>query len=113
MVRKAQLLRRRRADTGTEYDLVLYISGATQQSRSALAAIRDFGETHLKGRYRLAVVDLYQQPDQARERQIIAVPTLVKQAPSPVRHIVGDLSDKQRLLAGLGLSATPDDRSGA
>jgi circadian clock protein KaiB len=66
-----------------DYDLVLFISGASDRSRLALANIKAIANEHLKGRYRLSVVDLYQQPERAREHEIIAVPTLVKRLPTP------------------------------
>jgi circadian clock protein KaiB len=94
------------------YELVPYISGATEHSRLALSNIKSLGEKHLKGRYRLAVVDLYQQPELARGEAIIATPTLVKKLPFPLRRMVGDLSDEERVLVGLDLIRKPDEKGG-
>jgi circadian clock protein KaiB len=85
--------------------LVLYVGGATGHSRMALLNIKFIGERFLKGRYRLAVIDLFQQPDQARSHQVLAVPMLVKVWPPPVRRMIGDLSDQGRVMIGLGLAA--------
>lgn len=93
-----------------DYDLVLFISGASERSRVALANIKAIANEHLKGRYRLAVVDLYQQPERAREHEIIAVPTLVKRLPTPLRRLIGDLSDEDRVMVGLDI--VPKSRSG-
>ncbi|MES2859068.1 MAG: circadian clock KaiB family protein, partial [Pseudomonadota bacterium] len=79
------------------YELVLYISGATENSRNALTNIKAISEQHLKGHYRLAVVDLYQQPEQARDHDIFAVPMLVKTLPLPLRRMVGELSSEERV----------------
>ena len=73
--------RRIRVTAAVDYDLVLFISGASDRSRLALANIKAIANEHLNGRYRLSVVDLYQQPERAREHEIIAVPTLVKRLP--------------------------------
>lgn len=89
------------------YELVLYISGATEHSRLALGNIKAIGEKHLKGRYRLEVVDLYQQPDRAREQEIVAVPMLVKKLPLPLRRMIGDLSNEEHVLIGLDLVPRP------
>jgi circadian clock protein KaiB len=102
-VRKAAVGKRSRPAREKIYDLHLYISGATEQSRLALANIRAVGEKHLKGRYRLSVVDVYQEPEQARKHEIIAVPALVKELPPPLRRMVGDLSNEERVLIGLDL----------
>jgi circadian clock protein KaiB len=105
--RKAAGLNPRRSRTvdAEEYDLVLFISGASERSRLALANVRAIANEHLKGRYRLSVVDLYQQPERAREHEIIAVPTLVKRLPAPLRRLIGDLSDEDRVMIGLDIVA--------
>lgn len=97
--------RRSRTVDAEEYDLVLFISGASERSRLALANVRAIANEHLKGRYRLSVVDLYQQPERAREHEIIAVPTLVKRLPAPLRRLIGDLSDEDRVMIGLDIVA--------
>ena len=111
MARKTATTRRRPARARTagqkRYELVLDISGATANSRLALANVKAVGDTHLKGRYRLSVVDLYQQPERAREQGIIAVPMLVKSLPAPLRRMIGDLSNEERVLIGLDLIAKP------
>lgn len=93
------------------YDLVLFISGATERSRSALADVKALAEGRLRGRYRLSVVDLRQQPELARAEGIFATPTLLKRSPPPPQRIVGDLSDEDRVILGLGLVPVAPDRS--
>jgi len=83
--------------------LRLYMAGTTPRSARALDSITRLYEERLPGRHRLEVIDLYQQPDLAKEAQIVAVPTLIREAPLPVHRIIGDLSDRQRLLARLDL----------
>jgi circadian clock protein KaiB len=85
------------------YVLRLYVTGATDRSSRAIANIRAFCERHLKGRYDLLVVDIYQQPSLALDHQIIAAPTLVKSEPLPPKRLVGDFSDRDRLVASLGV----------
>ncbi len=92
-----------RVTAAVDYDLVLFISGASDRSRVALANIKAIANQHLNGRYRLSVVDLYQQPERAREHEIIAVPTLVKRLPQPLRRLIGDLSDEDRVMVGLDI----------
>jgi circadian clock protein KaiB len=88
-----------------QYVLYLYITGATPNSIRAVRNIKDICEQYLKGRYELSIIDIYQQPEQARQEQIIGMPTLIKKSPGLVRRLVGDLSDRQRVLRGLGLDA--------
>jgi circadian clock protein KaiB len=85
------------------YVLRLYVTGMTERSARAIASIRALCEEHLKGRYRLQVVDLYTRPQLTRREQIIAAPTLIKKLPLPLRRMVGDLSDRERVLFGLDL----------
>ncbi len=85
------------------YVLKLYVSGATPRSTQAIAAIRAICERHLDGRYDLEVIDIYQQPELAFSNDIVAVPTLIKELPAPLRQWVGDLSKQERVLVGLGL----------
>ena len=85
------------------YLLRLYITGNTQRSLQAIEAIRCVCEEHLMGRYQLEVIDIRQQPELAAREQLIAAPTLVKQAPPPVRRLVGDMRRRDRLLHGLNL----------
>ena len=85
------------------YTLRLYVTGATSQSLRAIANVKKICEEYLKGRYELAVVDLFQQPQLAQGEQIIAAPTLIKKLPLPLRRIIGDLSKTERVLVGLDL----------
>ena len=85
------------------YLLRLYVVGATPGSQRAIANLRAICETELAGRYELEVIDIYQHPTLAEDEQIIAAPTLVKQLPPPVRRLVGDMSDRDRVLIGLDL----------
>jgi circadian clock protein KaiB len=83
--------------------LRLYVAGSTPQSTRAVQAARNFCDDHLGGRYSLEVVDIYQRPLLARDEQIIAVPTLVRRLPPPLKKLVGDLSNSERILIGLDL----------
>lgn len=85
------------------YRLRLYVSGMTPRSARAIANIKEICEEHLKGLYVLEVIDIYQQPVLAKGDQIIAVPTLLKKLPLPLRRLIGDLSDRERVLIGLDL----------
>lgn len=84
------------------YDLRLYVAGMTGRSLQAIANIRAVCEAHLEGRYDLRVVDVYQVRGVDRD-QVVALPTLVKRTPEPLRRLVGDMSDHARVLAGLDL----------
>jgi circadian clock protein KaiB len=83
--------------------LRLYVMGETPNSLAALSNLKTICETHLKGRYRITVIDLVQQPQLAKGDQILAVPTLVRKLPKPVRTLIGNLSDTERVLVGLDL----------
>lgn len=96
-----------------DYDLVLYISGVSENSRIALTNIKGLSEKYLRGRYRLKVVDLCQQPEQASGHDVKAVPMLVKELPLPMRRMVGALSNEERVLAALDLVPLPDQEAGA
>jgi circadian clock protein KaiB len=85
------------------YELRLYVAGQTPNALRALANLKQICEDHLRGRYSLEVVDLLEQPQLSRGDQILAVPTLVRKLPQPVRKIIGDLSDTERVLVGLDL----------
>lgn len=87
----------------TDYLLRLYVTGTTARSVRAIENIRRICEEHLSGRYTLEVVDLYKNLALARADQILAVPTLIKRSPPPLRQLVGDMSDDERVLAGLAL----------
>ena len=85
------------------YVLHLYITGATPNSTRAVRNVKEICETYLKGRYELIIIDIYQQPILAEKDQIIAAPTLVKKQPLPTRRLIGDMSDRERVLSGLGI----------
>jgi circadian clock protein KaiB len=85
------------------YLLRLYVTGSTPKSALAIQNIRAICEENLKGRYELEVVDIYQNPELAKPERIVVAPTLVKKLPLPVRKIVGDLSNTERVLAGLDI----------
>jgi len=85
------------------YVLKLYVTGTTPKSVRAISNIQKICEEYLKETYELEVIDIYQKPELAREDQIVALPTLVKKIPVPLRRIIGDLSDKERVLVGLDL----------
>jgi circadian clock protein KaiB len=85
------------------YVLRLYVTGMTPRSTEAVATIKALCEKHLRGRYDLEVIDIYQHPQLAKDEQIVAVPTLVKQLPAPLRRLIGNLSDVDRVLFGLDL----------
>ncbi len=89
--------------TRAPFYLRLFVTGSTSRSQQAIRNIRQICEEHLQGRYELEVIDLSQDPDQAREHQILAVPTLLKDLPPPLRKIVGDLSEKEKVLEGLDI----------
>jgi circadian clock protein KaiB len=85
------------------YDLRLYVAGQTPRAVTALENLKQICKEYLSGRYRLVVIDLLKKPKLARGDQIVAVPTLVRKLPRPVRRIIGDLSDTERVLIGLDL----------
>jgi circadian clock protein KaiB len=85
------------------YIFRLFITGASPNSARAVANIRQICETHLKGNYTLEIVDVYQQQEVAEKEQLIALPLLIKKHPLPVRRLIGDLSDKQKVLTELGI----------
>jgi circadian clock protein KaiB len=87
------------------YILRLFVAGATRRSNLAVTCIKQLCEQHLAGRYRLEVIDIYQQPDRAKQEQILAAPTLVKELPPPLRKLIGDMTNTDRVLVGLGLRA--------
>lgn len=85
------------------YLLKLYISGVTPRSTAAIERVKRICEGHLKGRCDLEIVDIYQQPSLAKGEQIIAAPTLLKKLPLPLRRVIGDMSNEERVLLGLDL----------
>ena len=91
-----------------EWQLRLYVAGQTPKSVEAFANLRTICEKHLKGKYRIEVVDLTVHPEFARDHQIVALPTLVRKLPEPIRKIIGTLADEERVLVGLDI--LPRDR---
>ena len=89
------------------YKLRLFITGSTPRSTAAIQNMRQICAERLEGDYDLEVIDVYQHPDATRDYQIVATPTLVKVLPEPLRKIIGDLSDSERVLAGLNLAPEP------
>jgi circadian clock protein KaiB len=85
------------------WQLRLYIAGETPRSQTALSNLRKYCETHLKGQYEIEVIDLLVKPQLAEGDQIFAVPTLVRKFPEPMRKIIGDLSNEERVLVGLNI----------
>jgi circadian clock protein KaiB len=90
-------------ETSERYILRLYVAGMTSRSTRAVENVRAFCEKHLEGRYDLQVIDVYQQPALARSEQLIAAPTLIKKLPMPLRRLIGDMSNEDRILVGLDL----------
>lgn len=86
-----------------EYELRLYIAGNTAKSMMALKNLKKYCEEHMKGRYSIEVIDLLENPQLAEGDQILAIPTLVKRVPEPIRKIIGDLSNEEKVLIGLDL----------
>jgi circadian clock protein KaiB len=88
---------------GKKYELRLYIAGKTQKSVTALANLQKYCKEHLEGQYSIQVIDLLEHPQLAEGDQILAIPTLVKKVPEPVRKIIGDLSNEEKVLVGLDI----------
>lgn len=110
MTRKAAPAQRKKPDRPAargrkEWELRLYVAGQTPRSVTAIANLKKICEEHLKGKYRIEVIDLLVNPQLSRADQIVAIPTLVRKLPRPIRKIIGDLSDTARTLVGLQLRA--------
>ena len=86
-----------------QFVLRLYVTGMTPRSTRAISAVRSICEEFLSGRYDLEIIDVYQQPALIRDEQIFATPTLIRKGPEPERRMIGDMSNRARLLSGLGL----------
>jgi circadian clock protein KaiB len=86
-----------------KWELKLYVAGNTPKSVTALNNLKKYCEEHLKGQYRIEVVDLLVHPKLAEGDQILAIPTLVRKVPVPIRKIIGDLSDEEKVLVGLNI----------
>ena len=114
--RKTQAAPRRepapsRNEASQEYLLRLYVAGQTPKSLQAFANLKEICETHLQGRYRIEVIDLIKNPALARGDQILALPAVVRQLPPPVKKIIGDFSNAERVLVGLDLRPLGKSRS--
>jgi circadian clock protein KaiB len=88
------------------YVLRLYVSGQTTRSVHAIENLKRLCEEYLKDRCEIEIIDVYQQPERLKKDQVIGVPTLIKELPLPVRKVIGDLSDTERVLVGLALKAS-------
>ena len=86
-----------------KWELRLYIAGKTPKSVTALENLKKYCEEHMKGQYKIEVIDLLEKPQLAEGDQILAIPTLVRKVPEPIRKIIGDLSDKEKVLVGLNI----------
>jgi circadian clock protein KaiB len=93
---------------GETWELRLYVAGQTVKSVTALANLKRYCEQHLAGRYTLEVIDLLKNPQLAEGDQILAIPTLVRKVPEPIRKIIGDLSNEERVLVGLDIRSRGD-----
>lgn len=93
----------RKSTGAADYRLRLYVAGQTPKSLTAFANLKKICDEHLKGRYELEIIDLLQKPQLARGDQILAIPTLVRRLPEPVKKVIGDLSNTERVLVGLDL----------
>jgi circadian clock protein KaiB len=93
---------------GNKFRLKLYVTGQTANSRRAIANLREICERAFSGEYELMVIDVLENPQLAEEEKILATPTLVRSLPPPMRRVIGDLSDKERVLLGLDLIAKND-----
>lgn len=93
----------KKGKAGEVWDLKLYVAGQSPKSLTAFANLKKLCEEHLKGKYRIEVVDLLENPQLAKGDQILAIPTLVRKLPVPIRKIIGDLSNAERVLVGLDL----------
>jgi circadian clock protein KaiB len=90
-------------DAPDTWELRLYVAGQTTKSVTALANLKRYCEEHLAGRYTLEVIDLLRHPQLAEGDQILAIPTLVRKVPEPIRKIIGDLSNEEKVLVGLDI----------
>ena len=86
-----------------KWELRLYVAGKTEKSVTALTNLKRYCEEHLKGQYKIEVIDLLEKPQLAEGDQILAIPTLVRKVPEPIRKIIGDLSNEEKVLVGLNI----------
>ena len=102
-MRRETARKRKPASAAAQWELRLYIAGQTQKSVTALANLQRICQEHLEGKYRIEVIDLLKNPQLARGDQILAVPTLVRKLPEPIKKLIGDLSNEERVLVGLDI----------
>jgi circadian clock protein KaiB len=107
-MKKASLAEKERTTAAERWNLRLYVAGQTPKSITALANLKKLCEQHLPGQYSIEVVDLMEKPQLAAGDQIVAIPTLVRKLPEPMRKIIGDLSNIERTLIGLDLRPASD-----
>jgi circadian clock protein KaiB len=98
---------RRNTKSGDFFELRLYVAGQTPRSIDAFANLKKICEENLKGKYNIEVIDLLKNPQLARGDQILAIPTLVRKLPQPIKKIIGDLSNTERVLVGLDIRPLP------
>lgn len=101
--KKSQTKKSQKPSRKAEWELRLYVAGQTERSIKAFENLKNICEEHLKGKYLIEVIDLLKNPQLARGDQIVAIPTLVRKLPQPVRKIIGDLSNTEKVLIGLDL----------
>jgi circadian clock protein KaiB len=94
------------------WNLRLFIAGDSPKSRQALQNLERLCETHLAGRYHIEVIDLVKRPELAKAHQILAIPTLIREIPEPIKRVIGDLSDENKALLNLDLDALSREKSG-
>lgn len=99
-------------ESGIRYVLRLFVTGTTPRSQEAIRNIKKICEEELKGRYDLEVIDVYQQPEMAKEGQILAAPTLIRKLPLPLRKLVGDMSDREKVIIGLEIRPEKNRKEG-
>ena len=105
---RATFERTAEAVSAQRYVLRLFVTGITARSVRAVMNLQTICNQHLRGRYDLEIVDIYQQPELAKGEQIIAAPTLIKKLPLPMRRIIGDMSNRESVLLGLDVVPSPD-----
>ena len=109
MATKTKRLKKKRGESKgavKTWELRLYVAGQTSKSMAAFSNLKKLCEEHLQGQYRIEVIDLLENPALAKGDQIFAIPTLVRKLPEPIKKIIGDLSNKERVLVGLNLIPT-------
>jgi circadian clock protein KaiB len=103
MKKRGQYMTGRTTPDASIYELRLYVAGQTPKSLAAIGNLRNICEENLKGKYRIEVIDLMKTPQLAKGDQIVAVPTLVRKLPQPIKKIIGDLSNEEKVLVGLDI----------